>query len=212
MRIIPYTDIQIYSDPRLPIVRNILAGLISKTDLKDTYVSVMPDNNMIAICKLTTIYCCNLKECIPGYTIYIDSSSFDPDKVEEYKLSPDEYVAFNQYSSSLYLSIADANQSYFYNLDKYQLIDKIEDITSYDDFKEYLAIRADDGAKFFKGYNNKFIIPIFTKFPNINKSDIANLYVYKFDYESNLIVWRVTKKKFNRDIYTIFRVLTLNIP
>ena len=209
MRRIPYTDIQIDRDPRIPVVRKILSGIISKLDMQDSVVTVMPDNNMIAICKLTTIFCCNLKECIPGYAIYIDPMTFNDQLIEDYKIQEDEYRLFNQNSSSIYLNIVNANQSYFYNIPNYELIDKVEDITSYDDFQYYINLKADEGSKFFKGYNNKFIMPIFTKFPNIAKSDSADLYVYKYDFESNLIVWKIKKKKLNREVYTIFRVLNL---
>jgi len=209
MRRVPYSDIQIFSDARIPVMKKILSGIISDLEMKETIVTIMPDNNMIAICKLTTVFVCNLKECIPGYTIYIDPLTFDPEFVEKYKLQEDEYVSFNQNSSSIYLNIVEANNLYFYNINNYRLIDKIEDITSFEDFQYYISLKADDGSKMFKGYNNKFVIPIFTKFPNIAKSDSADLYIYDYDFESNLIVWKVKKKKFNRDLYTIFRVLKL---
>lgn len=209
MRRIPYTNIEIYKDDRIPIVRKILSSLISKLEMQDSIVTIMPDNTMIAICRLTTVFTCTLKECTPGFTIYIDPRTFYDEFIESYKILEDEFIAFKQDSSTLYLNIANTNQLYFYNIDKYKLIDKIEDITSFEDFNYYLSLKSEDGSKFFKGYNNNFILPIYTKFPNISKSDVANLYVYDFDQESNLVVWKVYKKKLSRDVYTVFRVLKL---
>lgn len=210
MRKIEYTDIEIYSDSRVPVVKKILSGIISKVDLAQSIVTIMPDNNMIVINQLSIVYACNLKECIPDYTIFIDPRTFDNNYIEDYHIDTDEYIAFNQASSSIYLNISSANQLYFYNLNKYKLIDKIENINDYQDFSDYyMNLKADDGSKFFRGYENKFIIPIFTKYPNIANNDIANLYVYEFDIESNLVVWKIFKKKLNRDLYTIFRVMKL---
>lgn len=209
MRKIPYTDLEIYQDPRMLVIRKILPTIVSKTDMLQSIVTIMPDNNMIIIDQLSIVLSCNLKECIPGYNMYIDPRSFDENIMEAYKIQEDEYIKFNQNSSSIYLNIDVANQSYFYNINNYRLIDKIEDISSYEDFQYYINLKSDDGSKFFKGYNDKFIIPIFTKFPNIAKSDTASLYVYEYDKESNLVVWKIYKKKLNRDLYTIFRVLKL---
>lgn len=209
MRKIPYTDIEIYSDPRIPVLKNILPGIVGITGMTESIITIMPDNNVIALCKLTTVFCINLKECIPGYKITIDPRTFIQDCIDEYKLKEDEYINFNQATSGLYLNIDDTNMKYFYNINNYPMIDKIEDITSYEVFQnEYLSMKADDGVKFFKGFNNSFVVPIWTKFPNISKSDIANLYVYKLDFESDLVVWKVYKKKLNRDVYTIFRVMS----
>lgn len=207
MRKIPYTDIEIYSDPRIPVLKNILPGIVGTTGMYESIITIMPDNNVLALCKLTTVFCLNLKECIPGYKIMIDPRTFE--FAEEFKLKEDEYVSFNQASSGLYLNIDDTNMKYFYNINSYPMIDKIEDIASYEMFQnEYLSMKADDGVKFFKGFNNSFVVPIWTKFPNISKSDIASLYVYKLDLESDLVVWKVYKKKLNRDVYTIFRVMS----
>ena len=209
MRKIPYTDIEIYSDPRMIIVRKILSSLVSAENIKTAITIVNPDNNLISIIQLSVIISCNLKECISDYTMMIDPRSFDKEYINAYNLQEDEYIFFNQASSSVYLNVVDTSVKYFYNFSNYKLIDKIEDITSFEDFQSYINIKSADGSKFFRGYNNKFILPIFSKFPNIAKNDVANLYVYDFDYESNLVVWKVFKKKFNRDVYTIFRVLKL---
>ena len=209
MRKIPYTDIEIYKDPRVPVMKKILSGIIGKVDFRETIVTIMPDNNAIALCKLTTVFCLNLKECIPGYKIIIDPRTFSDEFVEQFKLEEDEYVSFNQASSGLYLNIDDTNMKYFYNISNYNLIDQIEGLTDYEVFQnEYLTLKADDGSKFFRGFNNKFLVPVYTKFPNIAKSDVASLYVYKLDFESDLVVWKVFKKKLNRDVYTIFRVMS----
>ena len=209
MRKIPYTDIEIYSNSRIPIIRKILGSIISKLDAQETIVTIYPDNNLIAFCKLTTVISFNLKECINDCKIVIDPRTFNEEYTELYKIKEDEYISFNESSAGLYFNLEEANNKYFYNISQYNLIDKIEDITSYEDFNNnYLNIKADDGCKFFKGYNNKFVIPIFTKFPNISKNDIASLYVYKFDNESNLVVWKVYKKKLSRDVYTIFRTMS----
>ena len=206
MRKIEYTDIEIFDDPRIVVAKKVLSGIISKVSLKETIVVIMPDNTMIAINQLSIIYVCNLKECIPGYTIFIDNRTFNDEYIVKYDIQENEYIAFNQSTSGLYLNIADTCNKYYYNINTYSLIDKIEDITSY---QYYINLKADDGSKFFRGYNNSFMLPVFTKFPNISKSDTANLYVYNLDSESNLVVWKIYKKKFNRDVYTIFRVMKL---
>ncbi len=209
MRQIAYSDIVIDKDPRIPVVKKLLSGIISKLDLEETIVTVMPDNTVIGVCKLTTVFVANINECVPGYMMMIDQRTFKDDIIEKYHIEEDEYILFNQEISSLYLNIREANNMYFYNLPKYQLIDKIENIGSYEEFQYYLNLKSESGSKFFKGFCGKFIIPIWTKFPNIAKSDIASLYVYRFDNDSDLVVWKVKKKKFNKDIYTIFRVLRL---
>lgn len=209
MRRIPYTDIEIYSDPRMITVRKVLSTLISVENLKSTITILNPDNNLIGLIQLSGIISCNLKECISGYTMIIDPRSFDKEYIDSYKLQEDEYIFFNQSNSSVYLNVVDTSNKYFYNISNYKLIDKIEEITSFEDFQNYINLKSADGSKFFRGYNNKFILPIFSKFPNIAKHDVASLYVYDLDYESNLVVWKVFKKKLNRDVYTIFRVLKL---
>lgn len=207
MRVIPYTNIQIDKDPRVPVVRSILSNMINKTDVEKCIVTVMPDNTMVAICQLTTIFSCNLKECIPGYMIIMDYTTFNDEYVEEYKLDKDEYVLFNQSSTEIYLNIQNAINSYVYNTTNYQLVDKIEDLTSFPDLQSYFNIKADEGCKFFKGYNNRFCIPMWTKFPNVTKSDSVDLYVYRFDESSDLVVWKIKKKKIGRDWFIIFRVM-----
>lgn len=209
MRKIPYTDIEICSDPRMLVIRNILPSVIIQSDIEQSIVVLLPDNQLMVICQLTTIFSCNLNECIPDYAMYIDPKSFLEEYIEEYKLQPDEYVVFNKDKNDLYFNIDTVINQYFYNVNSYTLIDKIEDITSYDSFESYNNLKADNGSRFFRGFNNKFVIPIFNKFPNIAKSDKADLYVYRFDNESDLVIWKVRKKKINRDFYTIFRVLKL---
>lgn len=200
--------LDVLSDSRVKIVKDIIPQLINLENLRDSIVVIMPDNNVICITNFTTIFVFNLKECTPGYTILIDKRTF---WFDDYKLEPDEYIAFNQSSSDIYLNIQNATQMYYYNISNYILIDKIEDITSYEIFQqEYLSLKASDGNKFFRGFNNKFIISIYNKFPNIAKSDKANLYVYDFDINSILVVWEVFKKKYNRPIYTIYRAMKLD--
>ena len=124
----------------------------------------------------------------------------------KYGLSIDNLRKSNEFYEALYRALTDI-QGNSWDIPK-ELVDKIEDITSYEQFQQYLQLKADDGSKFFRGYNNKFVVPIYTKFPNIAKSDTASLYIYKFDFESDLVVWKVFKKKLNRDVYTIFRVMS----
>ena len=178
MRKIPYTDIEIYTDSRIPIVRKILGSIISKLDAKETIVTIYPDNNVVALCKLTTVISFNLKECINDCKICIDPRTFDDEYSELYGIKENEYINFNQSTSGLYFNIEDANNKYFYGIINYELIDKIEDITTYESFSYYLNLKADDGSKLFRGFNNKFAIPIFTKFPNISKSDRADLCLF----------------------------------
>ena len=212
MRIIPYTNIYIESDSRIAVVKNLLPSIMSKLNMEKTLVIVTENNDMIAICQLTTIFYCKLTECIPGYPIVISPETFNEDFVEAYKLMDDEYVIYDLNRYNIYLDTNTAISyitRFIYNPQSEVLSDKIEDITSYEDFDKYLNIKAAEGNKFFTGYNNKFIIPIFTKFPNIAKGDKADLYVYNYDQESDVVVWKVSKKKLNRDLYTIFRVLKL---
>ena len=209
MRKIPYTDIEICSDTRMLVIRNLLPTLIIQSDIEQSIVALLPDNQLFVICQLTTIFSCNLNECIPDCAMYIDPRSFLEDYINEYKLQPDEYVVFNKDKNDLYFQIDNVISQYFYNINSYELIDKIEDVTSYESFDYYNTLKADNGNRFFRGFNNKFVIPIFNKFPNIAKADKADLFVYHFDQESDLVVWKVKKKKINRDFYTIFRVLRL---
>ena len=212
MRIIPYTDIKIESDPRVLVVKNLLPSIMSKLNMQQSLVIVTSNNDMIAVCQLTTVFCCKLTDCIPGADIILAPETFHEDYIAAYKLQDDEYVVYDVNRYNIYINPSTIIHGYIDNFiynSNGILRDKIEDITEYDDFGEYLNIKAAEGNKFFKGYNNNFMLPIFTKFPHIAKGDKADLYVYMYDRESDLVIWKVKKKKLGRDLYTIFRVLRL---
>jgi hypothetical protein len=68
--------------------------------------------------------------------------------------------------------------------------------------------------KFYKLLNpsngDTYMIPIFTKFPDINKQDSVSISVYDSAEDHILVIdMCIFKKKFNRDIHMIYKILNI---
>ena len=135
MRKVPYTDMEIYQDSRVPVMRTMFTGIIKETEFKQSVITIMPDNTAIAIVLNTTVYVLNLKECIPGYKISIDPRTFDPDFREYYKLLDDEYVLFKQETSGMDLNVEECINRTWFSIPNYRLIDSITGLTDYESFQ-----------------------------------------------------------------------------
>ena len=81
------------------------------------------------------------------------------------------------------------------------------------EFEGLIELKADDGMKFYKvpGFekNKVYMIPVFSGFPNLNKQDSANVEIYANDGVSVIVDMTIYKKKLNRDIHMIYKVLDI---
>lgn len=81
------------------------------------------------------------------------------------------------------------------------------------EFESLLALKSGDGMRFYKvpGFdkNKVYMIPVFTGFPNLNKQDTANVSIYANDGLSVIVDMTIFKKKLNRDIHMIYKILDI---
>ncbi len=89
-----------------------------------------------------------------------------------------------------------------------------DELRSNEDFEKLLGLKSDQGLKFYNlpNFNNPgetYLIPMFAGFISLNKSDRIGVKIYDLDDLNHLIKFDIYKKKINRNVEMICRVLKI---
>lgn len=218
----------ILEDQRLPVIKKLLESTIKLVELQGSIIYVSSDNTVYIISNEgSVLYCFNISECIPDCDFMIDAyntfqykivENNDPNiktktaKISLYNLSDYECILNTDFIAKK--NCIDKINQYIYHADIYPIIAKEENILKGPYGKtmmEYLSLKADQGAKFFKYYdqNISYMFPICTGFPSLTKADDMDIIVRQMENHYEMIELIVHKKKIGRDFRIIFR--TLNV-
>lgn len=199
-------------DPRLDQVKKVIESLITKTLLYSTECLVTSDNVLVIVVDNTLLYQIPLKNEQPypilGFSYKIFMAVIGDREIDFSK----EYVDILDMNiiSRLYTLYNGYNGL----LNSKPLVAYNEDLKGCESFSDYLGIRADDGMKYYKLPGTQpgiqYPIPIFTGFPNISAQDKLGIYVYDIQNGFLLAKFRIFKKKINRDIDILFRLINLS--
>ena len=201
--------LEIYKDPRFAIAKDLLITMLGKKDIENTLAMVNERNDLICMVRETAIFICNLGNITPGFPMYIDCALTLSELAED----PDntKYVPI--------LDIRKINQineyydRYVIRKMSYLLIYHRDNMEQDPEFAEYLSAKSSEGAKFYKGVslsnNKRFMFPVFSGFPKLAKNDTIALSVYIMDGTHFMIEMDIFKKKLQRDIRLIYRVLNV---
>lgn len=198
-------------DPRLEQVKKVVEGLVTKTLLYSTECLVTSDNTLVLVVDDTLLYTIPLKNemvyPILGFS-YARFMELVGDREIDFSKEPIDIqdVIITQRIAQLYINYMSLTSCC-------SLVAYNEDLKNDESFADYLNIRADDGMRYYRllGINpaNQYLIPIFTGFPNIASQDKLGIYVYNIGNGFLLGVFKIFKKKINRDIEIQFRILNL---
>lgn len=192
---------QLLKDIRLPQAKKIIQGVISKSDLQFSNIIITGDNTLVIIVRETIMYLIKLQD-LP----FLPPIAFRYNELND-ELSDDECFS-DVHLLSFLLPIYD----YYINSTKYKLVSEPV-LRNNEEFERLLSLKAADGANFFKIHGQVlgeyYLVPIFSGFPNINKSDKIGIDIYDLRDGHLLIVMNIYKKKVNRDINMYFRTINL---
>lgn len=198
-------------DPRLDQVKKIVECLVTKSLLYSTECLVTSDNNLIIVVEDTLMYNVSLKDEQPYPVLGFSYARF-------MQIIGDREIDFSKEYIDIYDTIVVNRLSVLYIgysdlINNKPLVAFNEDLKNTENFSEYIGIKADDGMKYYKllGINpdNKYMIPIFSGFPNISSQDKLGIYVYDIMDGFLLTKFKIFKKKINRDIDILFRLINL---
>lgn len=195
------TDIPVYIDND---IRAEEVGKILTSFPKESYARVY--ENMIDIITLNTV--------LYRMTLKTPNSNF-----------PDIFIDVELYLNNIANNISNklincpwVEQNYFYlinNFHKGELLAKEDDSRANEAFEELVNMGSSAGMSFYKlnslNLDKTFKIPIFCGFPNINKQDKVSIEVYQnLDRIDSVIIHMIIfKKKFNRNIEMIYKILDI---
>ena len=190
-------------DERIIQVRKIVTSILSITDFPFCNILVTENNTLIMIVRDTVIYTVQLLNVQPGFPI-----SFNYNNI--ISLEEDEYIQ----DEILCIRLRQIWNNYS-NIETHNnLLAYEKNLNENDEFNKLSSMKAKDGMKYFKIYGNiiddVYFIPIFNKFPNLNKNDTIDIYVYQSGIEHFVIVMDIFKKKINRNIKMYFKTINLN--
>ena len=184
------------NDIRCEEVRKLLTSFSKDSYARVTYYSIdiMVDSTVIYKAMLKTPPINSLP------IIYIDTKFMIENNIPEDKLINCPWVEQN----FLYI---DSRINFGPKVAQYN------DLRSDPEFERLMNLKADDGMKFYKipGFdkNKVYMIPVFSGFPNLNKQDTASVDIYANDGISVIVDMTIYKKKLNRDIHMIYKVLDI---
>lgn len=200
-------------DSRLEEIKKIVESVVSKTLLPSTQCLVTCFNELFLVVDDTVMYTIPLKEQIAyaqtyafNYGKFLSLVSDDID-FSVVQLDIADNILFDKltFLSNYYISSTKNEES---------LVGYDTDLKSAESFKDYLNIKAADGMKYYKLPNINdpalfYLIPIFSGFPNISTQDKLGIYVY--DTRDGFLSCRfqIFKKKLNREINMIFKIINL---
>lgn len=96
---------------------------------------------------------------------------------------------------------------------KIDLVASKDNLREDESFESLLSMKSDEGMKFYKLHSldlsHYYMIPIFSGFPNINKNDTVSIQLFSSINNSLIVDMCIYKKKFNRDIHMIYKILDI---
>lgn len=193
--------VQLYDD-RLPVIKRIITGIISKSDLKYSNAMITNDNNLVIVVRDTVFYKIQMNELLVGEPIAFYCGNFET--LEENCCIHD---------LNLLESISRIYNLYIYQINVNNLVARDDNLKDNENFQNYLSLKAADGMRFYKlngnNLNSTFMIPVFSGFPNVSKSDKLGINVYTLIDNHLLVEMVIFKKKINKEVKMYYR--TINI-
>ena len=207
-------------DPRIPQVRKVASAMFNAAFLScsNTFNDMMisDDNNLVIINEKTLIYSIPLiNEPLLPSTIIDLSLGVNPFIDENGKIRKDDGDEYCIGDIHL-LKVMNDCYNYYRNAEincKLLAKDEYEELENDNSFEKLLNMKKADGMKFYKmnglDINESYIVPIFTGFPKLNKSDTIGISIYDLDNQHLLIIFDIFKKKINRNYKIYFRTIKL---
>lgn len=199
-------------DNRLEEIKKIVEGIVSKTLLPSTTCLVTPFNTLQIIVDDTVMYIIPLKEDISINPIY----AFEYNKI----LSIDNNINLSNTPLDigdplLFDKLTFMNNLYRGNMNEDNIVARNSDLKNTESFEEYLTIKSADGMKYYKlpdidNPSGFYMIPIFSGFPNISSQDKLGISVYDAHDGFLTCKFDIFKKKINRNIEMIFKIININ--
>ena len=95
-----------------------------------------------------------------------------------------------------------------------ELLAKKDNLVEDENYNKLLGLKSADGMDFYKlaspDFSKNFMIPVASGFPTINKNDNVTIEVYDYPVATQFLVdMTIFKKKFNRDIHMVFKILDI---
>lgn len=94
---------------------------------------------------------------------------------------------------------------------------QIDDLRAHEDFvSKTTGLKSDDGARmiFIQGneYTKRFIFPVYTGYPNLNKADKCGIWIYEIDPFHYIIKLEIYKQKLKKSIQCFSRHMNMDRP
>ena len=197
-------------DARMEQARKILSGLVSAS-MNDRTEALVHQNELIVVIDKTVLYIVPLLNIEPNfyqdigfrYDILIKECGDNLScYISDYEVVDRVISIYNSYMFIIHNNIPIISE---------------EDLRSNPQFESLLGLKASDGLLYFNIYSN-FItdnsntqlikIPVFTGFPSINAKDKIGVTVFN-EINTFIINFNIFKKKFNRNLNMIYRILKL---
>ena len=200
-----YTDIEVIQDIRTQEVKKLL-GLF----YNDNIIYLDSYNNLYALDDFAVLSCVNLNmnnTSIINYDLafklsnYCNSEYYDKDG--DYLINDKNILFFMR------------NKILEYRNSIGELILSKSNLEQDPEFAELLNLKAGDPVKFYKVLDNNlektYAIPVFSRFPSLNKNDTVDITLNKDLTDSNKVIYtmNIYKKKFNRVVSKSCRLLNI---
>lgn len=191
----------VVKDIRISKVKSLVEAIVPKRDLDYCNIMVTGENEVVMIVRDTVMYLVQLKNLplLPPIAMYYSSiEDNDTDTcIVDYNL----------------LNLISHTHSY-YKANMVNPVASNDTLSTQEDFESYLALKADDGSKYYHLSGNNpeetYLVPIFSGFPALAKSDSMGVTVYDLhDGMHTLVVMNIFKKKIKDNVQMCFRTLKL---
>lgn len=195
--------IYLANDSRVSQAKKILESVIGSAERKSCKVMITRDNTLVIIVMDTAIYMSKLINVEYGEVIAFDY--FKSSTLEENEFLMDKtLIPIIEYIYILYIEIIN-------NPEKLLAFDN--ELRGNIEIERLIGLKSADGCNFYKLYgkniNEIYYFPFFSGFPNISKPDKLGFEVYRFDNTHCVNVMNIFKKKINREVKVIYRVINL---
>lgn len=116
-----------------------------------------------------------------------------------------------------YIQLQDKLLQFYSSCINRELLASVDDLKSDPEFAKLLTMKAADGMRFYKlpaldsnSKPNMFFIPIYSGFPNLAKSDNANIRIWNaIESNCSIVEYIIWRQKIKSYIHLYFRILNL---
>lgn len=185
----------IFKDPRVIVAKKIITSIVAKSYLPYSEIMITGDNTLVIVVLETSLYSLKLDNLPLLPPIAFKFSDIENLNEDEYINNSQVYYKLNWYYNYYFVESVNRRERVVYE----------EDLRANQEFEYLLSRKASEGMKFFKIDN--YIIPVFSGFPNINKSDRVGITIYDLKDGYLLNELNIFKKKINKDIKMYYRTL-----